>query len=236
MDPGERLRAITVLACDYDRTLTDERLTIRAATRETLREARRAGLRIIVVSGRDAEFLREHVGDVSDLVVAENGAFLLHGDDPPQRLFATWPGAEALSRLGVPLETALASASADVAHATALQAAVAAAGLELRIERNRDRVMLLPAGVDKGTALAVALARLGASPAACAAVGDGENDVALLSAAGYRLAVGNAVDELKAVAHEELAGFGGEAVTRWLRERWLPARAAAPRRGAARRG
>ena len=53
-------------------------------------------------------------------------------------------------------------------------------GLELQIIFNKGAVMVLPAGVNKASGLAVALARLGLSPHNVVGVGDAENDHAFL--------------------------------------------------------
>lgn len=219
---------ITVLATDYDRTLTDEGLVLDPATLDALRDARAEGLRIVVVSGRDVAFLCARVGHVANWIVAENGAFLVRDGSEPEPLFSSFPGPERIDSLGFPIEVAEASASADIAHEEALEEAIAQGGFDVRLERNRDRIMVLPAGVDKGAALSAALARMNASPAECAAIGDGENDLALLAAAGHRIAVANAVDALKAMADEVTSAPGGEGVREWLFERWRPSRDAAP--------
>lgn len=52
----------------------------------------------------------------------------------------------------------------------------------------------------KGVALRAVQARLGIDPARTLAIGDGENDLPLLAAAGTGLAVANAVPELRALA------------------------------------
>jgi Cof subfamily protein (haloacid dehalogenase superfamily) len=56
--------------------------------------------------------------------------------------------------------------------------------------------------VDKGRALANLIGRLGIPREAVAAIGDGDNDVTLLEAAGLPIAMGNATTELKSVARE----------------------------------
>jgi Cof subfamily protein (haloacid dehalogenase superfamily) len=55
-------------------------------------------------------------------------------------------------------------------------------------------------GVSKGKALAALASYLGISTAEVMAVGDGTNDISLLSAAGLAVAMGNAPDEVKAAA------------------------------------
>lgn len=55
-------------------------------------------------------------------------------------------------------------------------------------------------GIDKGHALAGALPRRGINASELVAFGDGQNDVAMIRLAGIGVAMGNAVDELKAAA------------------------------------
>ena len=66
-------------------------------------------------------------------------------------------------------------------------------GLPLHVVFNRTALMVLPAGVHKGTGLAAALARLGVHPAHAVAIGDAENDQPMLALCGYGAAVANAV-------------------------------------------
>lgn len=55
-------------------------------------------------------------------------------------------------------------------------------------------------GIDKGRALAGALPKLGIDASEVIAFGDGQNDVSMLRWAGTGVAMGNAVDEVKAAA------------------------------------
>ncbi len=61
-------------------------------------------------------------------------------------------------------------------------------------------------GVSKGKALEMLASHLGLSTSEVIAIGDGINDISLLSAAGLAVAMGNAPDEVKAIAdHVTLA-------------------------------
>lgn len=221
------MRTIRALACDYDRTLTTPDLALEPATLRALDDARAAGLLVLVVSGRDAAFLLDHVGAHADLLVAENGAFLVEprtGRAEP--LFTHWPGRDALARAFPDLEHGEASASAEIARAEALAAAVARAGLAVRLEANRDRMMVLPEGVEKASGFAAALARAGVAASEAAAIGDGENDVSLLAASGWPIAVANAIPEVKRIARHVTREPGGRGVAEWIREVWIPSRVA----------
>jgi hydroxymethylpyrimidine pyrophosphatase-like HAD family hydrolase len=70
-------------------------------------------------------------------------------------------------------------------------------GLELQVIFNKGAVMVLPAGVTKATGVRAALKELDLDPLQVAAVGDAENDHALLNLCGFSAAVANAVPALK---------------------------------------
>jgi HAD superfamily hydrolase (TIGR01484 family) len=74
---------------------------------------------------------------------------------------------------------------------------------------------IAPEGVDKSTGLKVALATLGLDPVGLLAIGDGRNDIEMLSYAGRGVAMGGSVDEVVAAADEvtkSLADDGAAAV------------------------
>lgn len=222
-----RPRDVVALATDFDRTLTGPDLAPTPAALRQLRRARAEGRKVIVVSGRGAAFLQEAVADAADALVAENGCVVVV-DGVTRSIAPSFSDVrQALAALGLPLETGEFLVSAGVEHEGRLRAALDAAGMEADLVRNLDRVMVLPRGVDKAAGLLAALRALGVPPDRCAAVGDGENDVAMLRAVGLRLAVGNAVPELKAEAHLVLDGYGGDAVASWIERSWL-AREVAP--------
>jgi haloacid dehalogenase-like hydrolase len=70
-------------------------------------------------------------------------------------------------------------------------------GLALQVVYNHDAVMVLPAGVDKATGLLAALAEVQISRHNAVALGDAENDMALLQACECGVAVANALPALK---------------------------------------
>ncbi len=64
-----------------------------------------------------------------------------------------------------------------------------------------DFINILAPEVSKGKALEALASHLGVSLTEVMAVGDGTNDISLLSSVGLAVAMGNAPDEVKAVAH-----------------------------------
>lgn len=63
-----------------------------------------------------------------------------------------------------------------------------------------DMVEILPPKASKGVALEVLLKQLGVSAQQTLAIGDGENDIEMIKLAGIGVAIGNADEQLKAVA------------------------------------
>ncbi len=60
---------------------------------------------------------------------------------------------------------------------------------------------LVPLGVDKAKSIDVLLGKLGLTSNQCIACGDGYNDITMIQYAGLGVAMGNAVDEVKAAAN-----------------------------------
>jgi len=63
-----------------------------------------------------------------------------------------------------------------------------------------DFINMVAPGVSKGKALKALASHLGIALAEVIAIGDGNNDISLLSSAGLGIAMGNATDEVKEVA------------------------------------
>lgn len=194
------MRWYRAVALDLDGTLSDGGWPAPEAMGR-IDALRTDGVRVLLVTGRilaelDVEF--PGLADHFDAVVGENGAVLRVGD---------WT-----RRLAEPLDPALLdrlhAAGVSVRRGEVLLAgpasadhialdAIGALGLDVHLIRNRAALMLLPPGVTKGTGLLAALDELDVSPLNTLAVGDAENDHALLSAAGLGVAVGNAVGSLR---------------------------------------
>lgn len=221
-------RDVRLLACDYDRTLTHpDTLALERDTLAAIDEARRAGLRVVAVSGRLLPFMEEHLGGHVDALVAENGCVLRLAPGAPVRCLAPAPVPfrKLLEPLGLRnLELGVSLAAADWEDVRLLEKALGDRARDVAFVRNRDRVMLLPHGMDKAAGFREALREMRVRPEEAAAAGDGENDLPLLEAAGYHIAVANAVPDLKARAHHVTRIPGGAGIAEWIRATWLPAR------------
>ena len=65
----------------------------------------------------------------------------------------------------------------------------------------KNNLEFLPLQVDKGLALQKVAERLGISMERTAAIGDSDNDLAMLSAAGFAFAMGNGSEKVRRMAH-----------------------------------
>ena len=84
--------------------------------------------------------------------------------------------------------------------------------------------MIQPRGVDKGSALRGLCRVLGIPPEAAVAFGDDLNDIPLLKACGWGVAVSNALPQVKAAAREVCLSNEEDGVARWLEEHLLQPR------------
>jgi hydroxymethylpyrimidine pyrophosphatase-like HAD family hydrolase len=206
------------LAADYDGTIaTHGRVPM--AMVDALRRFGSSGRKLILVTGRELDELLAIFPEVSvfDRVVAENGALLYCpatraakalGEPAP-------PGFSAeLRRRGVdPLSVGRSIVATVTPHENVVLDTIRDFGLELQVIFNKGAVMVLPAGVNKATGLAAALQDLHLSARNVAAIGDAENDHALLRSAEFGAAVGNALPTLKRDADWVSVRTHGEAVT-----------------------
>lgn len=196
---------IRALASDYDGTLAWQG-KVDEATLEAIRALRASGRKFILVTGRRIDDLATVFPDIKlcDVIVGENGALLYWPSNGRTEMLcpvAPQSFVRALYEKGIP---PLAVGKSVIAMATSQAAEVEPLlieqGLDLKMIFNKENMMILPAGIDKGTGLRSALSLLEINPKHTVAVGDAENDEPLLSSCGIGVAVGNALPELKAGA------------------------------------
>ena len=212
---GSLVHWYRAVALDLDGTLTTGGWPAPAVL-DAIAAVREKGVRVLLVTGRilsdlDVEF--PGLANRFDLVVAENGCVLRGANG--SRLLADPVEPALLERLhdvgiGVSRGQVLLATAADAGH-IALDA-IESLGLDVHLVRNRGALMLMPAGITKGTGLREGLAELGISPHNSLAVGDAENDYALLGAAELGVAVGNAVKSLREHADLVLTAEDGAGV------------------------
>jgi hydroxymethylpyrimidine pyrophosphatase-like HAD family hydrolase len=211
------------IAADYDGTLANNG-RVAKDTLETLQRVRESGRKIVLITGRELESLQSVFTklDLFDLIVAENGALLYHpstGEEKPLGKIPPVAFVEMLRQSGAnPLSVGRGIVATVRPYEAAVYHAIHALGLDLQVIFNRESVMTLPAGVDKGTGFRAALAELGLASASIVGFGDGENDFAFLSLCGFSVAVANAIPSLKECVHRVTSGEDGAGVVEVLQE------------------
>jgi HAD superfamily hydrolase (TIGR01484 family) len=208
---------VMALATDYDGTLA-EFGEVRPETLEALKRVRETGRKLLLVTGRELPDLKRvfPYTDLFDKVVAENGALLYSPETEEERPLAPSPPPAFIERLRQKGVDRISVGRSIVAtwepHQTAALEAINELGLELEIIFNKGAVMILPSGVNKATGLKAALKEMQLSFLNVVAVGDAENDHALLRTCGCGAAVANALPALKDTADVVLEGARGAGV------------------------
>jgi hypothetical protein len=210
------------LATDYDGTLAhDGRVSDEALG--ALQRARRAGFKMLLVTGRELSDLFNifpHV-DTFDRIVAENGAVVFNTSTKAVRVLANAPPPEFIERLeraNVPLSVGHSIVATVDAHLDAVLAAISDLGMDWHVSFNKGSVMALPVGVTKRTGLLPALEELQAPLERTIGVGDAENDHAFLRVCGLAVAVANALPLLKREADLVTAGTNGVGVAELIED------------------
>jgi hydroxymethylpyrimidine pyrophosphatase-like HAD family hydrolase len=215
------------LATDFDGTIAHDG-HVDESTLRGLRRVRAAGLRQVMVTGRELADLCntfDHTG-LFDRIVCENGAVLY---DPQDKAITTLGAApppalvEALRRVDVPLSVGHSIVATVEPHEHHVLAAIRDLGIEWHVIFNKGSVMALPSDVTKATGLAAALDAIGVTPQETIGVGDAENDQAFLRACGLSVAVDNALPAVKEAADVVTTGARGAGVVELI-DRWLSGR------------
>lgn len=204
------------MAADYDGTLATDG-TVLPETIEAIERLVASGRKLILVTGRVLPELLDIFPQVTlcERVVAENGGVLYWPATKEITLLAPAPRQaflDEVQRRGVQhLNVGHSIVATRVPYETVVLDIIRDLGLELRIIFNKGAVMVLPPGVNKATGLTAALKQLELSPHNIVAIGDGENDHAMLAYSEYAAAVANAVPMLKETADRttrEARGLG----------------------------
>ncbi len=223
-----------VAAVDLDGTLTS-RGCVSAKALEAIGSARQNGLVVVLVTGRIGRELAAEFPDIADhfdALVLENGAVVVT-DGRTHRLAAPVDRVldDALAERGVLFRRGEVLLAIDGEHAATVVEVIGMLGLDCQIVRNRAAVMVLPAGVTKGTGLGAVLTEMDLSLHNTVAVGDAENDLSLFGTAEIGAAVANAVPSLREHADLVLGKEDGAGVAELLTgphirgaRRWCPPR------------
>jgi hydroxymethylpyrimidine pyrophosphatase-like HAD family hydrolase len=212
------------LATDYDGTLAHDG-RVEPEVVAAIRRLAASGRKLLLVTGRELHELLALFPEISefDRVVAENGALLYDPATKQSRNLSPPPPGpflEELQRRKIPVAVGRSIVATTEPYEHAVLAVIRDLGLEWHVIFNKGSVMVLPSGVNKATGLAAALEELQLSADRTAAIGDAENDHALLRFCCCGVAVANALPALKDAADIVVPGTAGHGVVQLI-ERML---------------
>src|SRR5690349_14394933 len=204
-------------ACDFDQTLASMG-AVSKGTLAALEKLLASGRKLVLVTGRTLDDLRRIFPQLSlfERVIAENGAVLFRPQTGVTKLLAEPPPQvfiDSLRRQGVlPLSIGSVIVASEEPEDGKILAVIRELGLELQVIYNKGAVMVLPSGVNKGTGLLAALSEMCISHHNAVAIGDAENDHALLNTCECGIAVSNAIQTLRERADLTTSAPDGEGV------------------------
>lgn len=209
---------VQAVAVDLDGTLAD-RTGVDTAALAAIDDARWTGTATILVTGRiEAELVCDfpNLLDHFDAAVLENGAVLAI-DDHRSVLAAVDPLlAPHLRDRSVVIREGVGILACRGSDASTVFDSIDTLGLDAQLVHNRGELMVLPSGVSKGTGLRAALSELGISVHNTLAIGDAENDLAMLATAEIAVAAAGSVDSVSRLADVVLSNRAGDDLASFL--------------------
>lgn len=205
-----------IFTTDYDGTLADNDHAPPASI-VALERLKATGRKLILVTGRKLEELQSVFPEyhLFDRIVAENGALIYRPATMEMKLLCERPPetfVECLRNKNVPFSAGHVIVATWEPHQYAVLEAIKETGVEHQVIFNKGAVMVLPPGVNKATGLREALRELGECLHNTVAIGDAENDNAMLQAAECAVAVSNALPAVKTIADWITTKPAGEGV------------------------
>lgn len=206
-----------ILASDYDGTLAHHE-RVSEATLQKLEHLKRSNRKLVLVTGRELPDLERVFPEygIFDHIVAENGALLYTPSNGKEELLGPAPDeafVNALKGKGVaPISVGKVIIATWEPHQNTALDVIKDYGIERQVIFNKGAVMILPPGINKATGLQALLQRLNYSEHNVVAIGDAENDSAMMQVVECAVAVSNALPALKEASDHVTVGDHGEGV------------------------
>ena len=218
--------AVKAVAIDIDGTITDE---TRAVNCKTVVELRKIEIPVILVTGNVMCYARTAAKllGFSEIVVAENGGVVRFEYDGKDLILGDKQKClDAMELLSEhfpvePLDLELRLSEVALRRTFPIEDAEKLLNLEavgVKIVDSGFAYHLMDKSVSKGKALEIVAERLEISLDEFVAIGDSENDIDMLNAVGYGVAVANAHPSLKRVAKLVTEASNGDGVIEALKK------------------
>lgn len=206
-----------VFASDFDGTLAHHG-AVTPGVLDKLRALKSSGRTLVLVTGREMPDLKKTFPEyaIFDHIVAENGALIYTPATDKEELLGAAPDetfVSALRAAGVhPLSVGKVIVATWEPYQNTVLDVIRKSGMERQVIFNKGAVMILPPGINKATGLQALLGQLHFSEHNVVAVGDAENDSAMMLVAEFAVAVNNALPSLKEAADFVTDGDHGQGV------------------------
>jgi len=181
-----KIRRARLLVIDVDGTLLTDDYRLMAATRTAVQQVSAQGVQVVLASARSARALHAIMGAlrIMGLAICYTGALTCRISPDPHM------------PTEVMMEQRMNLSSANDVLNNALERGISSRG-QFSLAHYLE---ITHQGVDKATALLALGQQLGITPAEMVAVGDGENDLAMLRLVGLGIAMGNAPPSVQTAA------------------------------------
>jgi len=197
---------------DLDRTITDKppkrEFNQRDFDAGLLNELKNLNIDLFLATGRNIHYVKKlcEKFDIWRCVVAENGAVLYFPKTKKTITINTSYMAKAkkiIRDLAIPGATiGKIVASTKLEHLPKIKRRLGGLVDNVKFVRNVDEIMVLPARVDKGMGIRLAMLYLNIDADKTVVIGDGENDVDMFLNPGFKIALANANKKLKRLANQ----------------------------------
>lgn len=196
------MNKLKMIAFDYDRVLTDENLNFDTSLLPYINDLKNNGIKTGIITGRRWKYI-EKMKNIFDFIVYENGFFLYYNSHI--KLYN-----EIQENIAKKAKEILVSSNMDCIFGEflisctfdKLDGIIKIKDLlgDIEIITNIDRFLILPKGINKGSALKYVLKLFNINEKNVAVVGDGENDVSMFEIAGFPACIGNSIEKLRSIS------------------------------------
>ncbi|MBN2141809.1 HAD-IIB family hydrolase [Candidatus Woesearchaeota archaeon] len=203
---------IKAMVTDLDRTITDEpakqEFDPKDYDRKLLQELKSLNIDLFLATGRSNRYVKKLCAhfDIWKAVISENGAIIYFPKSKETITTNTFYMAKAkriIKNLNLP-GTIIGKVitSSKLEYADLIKERLGPLADKVKFVINVDELMVLPAGVDKGSGVRVAMRYLNIDLDKTILIGDGENDIDMFHNPGFKVALANAHPNLKKLATE----------------------------------
>ncbi|AWR96560.1 phosphoglycolate phosphatase [Acidianus sulfidivorans JP7] len=207
-----------LVASDYDRTLASEKnnFVISKEVAEKVNEFAKKYY-FVVVTGREKRFINILASSLKpNAWILENGSFILMNDKEYYLVDDDWFSirdtiAKKLDNMGI--QYSIGKVIIYLDNAIKLRNKISIENAS--IEWNRNDAMIMPTYVNKGYGLRKLIEIINFKGKTIG-IGDSENDISLFKSVDFKVAVGNALEEIKEIADLVLEEENGNAVIKLL--------------------